>query len=518
MKRYLLLIFLVIVSFFIVTPILAQNDDPLTPDSIDDQIQQQQNQQDNAQNNAQQEAETADQVMLKSREKQGLLKKWAVTDKEFIKARDESPDFVGEQYLSWMYLISALHLPTDSILGSQSTIYVGGVPTTTQTAGAVHLAGNMVTQMVSRPPTSSVEYIADLGNRLHLVSPAYAQDTSTGYQGLQGVLSIWQAFRNLAYAFFVIIFVVVGFMIMFRAKLNPQTTVSLQMALPKLILTLILITFSYAIAGLVIDLIYLTIYLSVNIFKNFYYPSPIDASSFLKTGFPELIQNLQPAQIADYFSQALNNLFPKGTPAGTVTELATKEVILGYSLIKLIVAGAILFSILKLLFQLILAYINIIIQVIFAPILLLFNALPNSQSFNSWIRNLLANAAAFPAAALMILIGSSLTHQSAAQPQLIGQTFAPPFLGFFGDSQQFITGVIGLGVILMLPQVVKIIQEALKAKPAMPAGPAIVEGLGGAIAMPAAFFRSRREARHKRHEAQYQAQQIGQEMSARTPK
>jgi len=43
-------------------------------------------------------------------------------------------------------------------------------------------------------------------------------------------------------------------MIMLRVKISPQAVVTVQSAIPKLITTLILVTFSYAIAGLVIDL------------------------------------------------------------------------------------------------------------------------------------------------------------------------------------------------------------------------------------------------------------------------
>jgi len=46
-------------------------------------------------------------------------------------------------------------------------------------------------------------------------------------------------------------------MIMFRIKINPQTAITIQLALPKLIITLLLITFSYAIAGFMIDIFYL---------------------------------------------------------------------------------------------------------------------------------------------------------------------------------------------------------------------------------------------------------------------
>jgi hypothetical protein len=48
--------------------------------------------------------------------------------------------------------------------------------------------------------------------------------------------------------------VVVGFMIMFRSKIGGQTLVTLGNFLPGVITSLILITFSFAIAGLLIDI------------------------------------------------------------------------------------------------------------------------------------------------------------------------------------------------------------------------------------------------------------------------
>jgi len=50
-----------------------------------------------------------------------------------------------------------------------------------------------------------------------------------------------------------------AFMIMFRVRISPQTVITVQSALPKIIFTLILITFSYAIAGFLIDLMYVVI-------------------------------------------------------------------------------------------------------------------------------------------------------------------------------------------------------------------------------------------------------------------
>jgi hypothetical protein len=80
--------------------------------------------------------------------------------------------------------------------------------------------------------------------------------TQSGYTYLKESLhldTVWGFFRNVAYVFFVIIMVIAGFMIMFRHKLGGQTLVTLGNALPQVILGIILVTFSFAIVGLVMD-------------------------------------------------------------------------------------------------------------------------------------------------------------------------------------------------------------------------------------------------------------------------
>ena len=69
-------------------------------------------------------------------------------------------------------------------------------------------------------------------------------------------------------------------MIMFRVKINPQTVVSLQTMIPKLVTTLILITFSFAIAGLVIDMIYVFLLAIIGLLSTSQF---ISNAQFIKT-------------------------------------------------------------------------------------------------------------------------------------------------------------------------------------------------------------------------------------------
>src|SRR4030042_4602684 len=157
----------------------------------------------------------------------------------------------------------------NNVMESISTSILGsGDPNVDTAMGGSFIGktGNLITAMYANPPASSKEYIADLGHRLKIIKPTYAQ--GIGFEGLKPILPIWTIFRNLAYVFFTIIFILTGFAIMFRLKINPQTVVTIQNALPKIIISLILVTFSYAIAGLLIDFIYVSISLILALLPN----------------------------------------------------------------------------------------------------------------------------------------------------------------------------------------------------------------------------------------------------------
>jgi len=96
-------------------------------------------------------------------------------------------------------------------------------------------------------PVSGVVYTKNLLNKFHIVSPVYAQ--GIGFNAANSIMELWKVTRNISYMLLVLIVIVMAFMIMFRVKISPQVIISVQSALPKLIIAVILITFSYAIAG-----------------------------------------------------------------------------------------------------------------------------------------------------------------------------------------------------------------------------------------------------------------------------
>lgn len=348
--------------------------------------------------------------------------------------------------------------------------------------GAVPAIGKGIAFLTTSPPVNSGDYLADVLKNTKLMPQAYAQ--GIGFSSLTPVLSLWKAFRNMAFFIYIVIFLVVGFMVMFRAQVDHQTIVTVQLALPKLILTLVLITFSYAIAGFVVDLIYLTIFFATGLLQNFGILLPntgaIDARNAV-FGF-------------SIFRIALKYFVLPGEAAGGAANGVAAVItgMLGISwldfladaLAYLIIAVAILIATFRTFFALLMAYIGIILATIFAPIQLLLNAVPGQNTFSNWLKGLVANAAVFPAVVIMLLIGAYLVGDESNPPlginptdqaggfgpgygQKEGSGFVPPLIttrARAGSTEEFgvehIKAIIGLGFIMLLPEVGKIVKKS----------------------------------------------------------
>ena len=342
------------------------------------------------------------------------------------------------------------------------------------TGGALPALGSTIAFITTTPPIQTGTYVADILQNTGLAQPAYAQ--GIGFSALTPILQIWKAFRNIAYFFIIIFFIIAGFMIMFRKQIDHSTVVTLQMALPKIITTLILITFSYAIAGFIIDMIYLTIFVFTEVLQAFDIlesastaRNVLFGNNVVRVGWQYL---MGPGEVSGGASQSVSNL---------ITNALNTQFLDGITdaLMYLVISIAILIAVFRTLFALVGAYVGIIISVIFAPIQLLFNALPGSNTFNSWIKSLIANAAVFPAVAIMILVGSSLVGVSNTSNDNLGiniqegvgwgdgKGWVPPLIGSNSSTGvNAVSGVIGLGIIMLLPEVAKMIKEMLEVKDA----------------------------------------------------
>jgi hypothetical protein len=133
-------------------------------------------------------------------------------------------------------------------------------------------------------------------------------------------------------------------------------------------------------------------------------------------------------------------------------------------LFLIIILLALLFTFIRLFFLLLNSYIQIIISIIFAPIQLLFEAVPGQSSFTNWLKGLISNLIVFPTVVLLLEIAQVINHT-------IGQgsgMWVPPLLpGWSGNLSR---ALIGLGFAMLIPSLAGAVKDAFKAKPAIPVG------------------------------------------------
>lgn len=360
-------------------------------------------------------------------------------------------------------------------------------------SAAVSQIGSAIAMMAGNPPVQIKEYLAYMGQKAGFVDQAYAQ--AGGFEVLKPVQQIWVATRNVAYLITSLTLVVIGFMIMMRKKLDAQTVIGIQQALPSIVITLLLITFSYAIAGLVVDLIYFVIYFVIQLLGTNIFTDPAIAIKTLRErsiftiGLQDLFK-LGGGSADDSAAKAIGDLidsiFTEGTGAFISGAIST---VVGGSIGSLIIAGAMLFAAVKIFFALLSSYAMLLLSTMFGPLMLMTNAVPGSNAFGTWIKNLLGNAAVFPATAIFLVLAAALMggDVNAANWGLktdVGfgsvapgeVAWTPPLLfgtGAGSNPSKALLALIGLGMFMLTPQFIEMVKKAFSA--------AGGEGYGSAI-------------------------------------
>lgn len=361
---------------------------------------------------------------------------------------------------------------------------------------------------------SGISYIKNNLADLKIIPSVHAQQTGFGFKALDPALTFWKNFRDMSYALFVFVIIAFAFMIMFRVKISPQAVISVQSALPKIAITLILVTFSYAIAGLLVDLMYLAIAL-ISLFFRF--PgltgmggSPLGTFTMLTSGFAGTgIFGLLLIYIGAFFlalivvilgnngiiSLIFASIFP-GVTAGVI----------GFGIIITILLSVVLFiALIKIVWVMLKTYANIILNTIFAPFIISLGMISPSVGFGSWLRGMVSNLAVFPTVGLLwyismyFLIGGLATVLITIKNQvsfswikdfnLISANSSdgwPPLLSGVGNTNNpaagdpfmaFLYIIVSLVILLMIPKVVQIIQGIMSGKE-FEYGNAIGEALG----------------------------------------
>jgi|GEM_PF-949495 hypothetical protein len=318
-----------------------------------------------------------------------------------------------------------------------------------QHSGLVGQTGNLIGSILQTRPASTVSYLAHVNSNLqkHKIIPdSYAAkptatSTGIGFDTFSPFLQIWIAFRNMAYLILVIFFIVYGFMMMFRVNLGQKTVISIQLAIPKLIITLLIITFSYAIVGLIYDFMWVAIYFifsylgsqhliayRTTFLSSVWRPAYIASGNAISGIMGSFVLNAIYSGPAAIFG-VLNLIFggvgaSVGLVAGYFVGIST--------LINIIILIAVGISYVKLLFKLVSSFISVVISLITGPLVLLGNAFPGSTAIGTWIRGIVANLSVFPVTMILLLFSYMLM----VQPVLsICETGGDIVRNFFGNPQ-----------------------------------------------------------------------------------
>lgn len=360
--------------------------------------------------------------------------------------------------------------------------------------GALGAVTNVIGMLYENPPVRTADYLASVGQDLGIVKEAHAQVFGSGAAVLNPILTLWQVSRNISYVIMIIIFVIIGLMVMFRNKINPQTVITAQAALPGLVIGLIMITFSYFLAGLVSD----TAFIGTNLVGYYFTSAQPELKSGIQTDFVGDLKDRNVLSIFAPFTRTMgvdkivgilntiwDSLGDSSTETSTLesikafvdpTHLDPQRVIRNLAMLLIsqvalpigsmsggigqVVAGAVtlvagqvagiqlvgfaltfvaiiilLYAMFKLLLRLVTAYLTIIFLTITAPFQFLFASLPGRQgAATEWILNMLGNVLAFPAV-LAVLYFVAIMLGPSLTPYCDHPNAKPPQLCPFKTSQ-----------------------------------------------------------------------------------
>ncbi len=347
--------------------------------------------------------------------------------------------------------------PTQTLTNGITPQYVasGIIPELTQISSS----------LVTNPAISSTQYLASLDHKLNLgIQPAYAQ--GIGYSSLSSLVTVWEGFRNIAYLFCTAGFLILAFMVMLRIKAG-QGVINAQAAITKFIFVVLAITFSYAIAGFIIDLIYVfsglivALFISSNLYSGTLHQlqTQVFGGSLVQT-MTTLIayQGSAGTTVSKITEDIFKNLY-SGTGAGVLGGIFSWSV---GSIATLIFSIMIIWSLIRLFIQLVLAYIQIILYTVLSPLIILPDILPGGNAFKSWLRNIFAHAMIFPATVFSIILGLALvenTSNGAGTSALGSANLVLPFLRLNTGT---IGSLIGFAFILIVPKINDMVKNFFK--------------------------------------------------------
>jgi hypothetical protein len=270
-------------------------------------------------------------------------------------------------------------------------------------------------------PASGINYVAQKLDNLNIIPEAYAQQQGYGFSNaLAPIQKLWVISRNATYALLVLVVIAMAFMIMFRAKVSPQASITIQSAIPRIFIAAVAITFSYAIAGFLVDLAFVIQALVSAIVAGSVVDPALNKNAI--TVFTTMNDGVGAtvaygiAFILQSFSAIGGILGGGGGLVGMALNgggwlgegILNTVAFLPDIIIGLIVLVLLLIGLMRVFWLLILTYGKTIFIVICAPFAILLGAAMPSGSIFGWVKSLVAQLAVFVSIGIIVLMAHIL--------------------------------------------------------------------------------------------------------------
>ncbi|MCH7730566.1 hypothetical protein IID21_03510 [Patescibacteria group bacterium] len=389
---------------------------------------------------------------------------------------------------------------------------------------------SLLSAVFEERPFSGIGYFREKARNLKIIPEVSAQ--GFGFTGaLSPIQGMWRVSRNITYSLLVVAVLILAFMIMFRVKTSPQTVITVQSALPKVAVAIVLITFSYAIAGFLVDLMYVVIGI-VSLMGSQFFPSvlgfslsPADVFGFLTKGHPFQLLDTNAGifflfflYIIAFILGLIVSLFAfLGGIVSVLAGFAGVAIVgllgplAGYlgAVLLIILTVVLLFLFFKILWTLLKAFARVLLLTIFAPFYILIGVLTPGMGFSSWLKTFASNLSVFVVVGTLFLLSYVFLAQGVflAGEQLLGGgvgdailkllfgTLAatvgsgivesgssagwPPLLGFGEASTPLLLLGVSFAIFAIIPQTADLIKSVIERRP-FTFGTALGEATGAA--------------------------------------
>lgn len=294
----------------------------------------------------------------------------------------------------WEKFIATLKNQDCSDLTYSPILKIAGIdvppPTSSRTGGSLAgLTSNMLDASYNSPPPVNLAfYVGRVASKIPIINnTAFANPVLVDYHPmLLAVFNIWTFSRDVAFGLMAVFMLVIGIMIMMRKQLDSRTAVTVQNALPRIVIAVVLITFSYAIGSFAVALIGPLSKISVIFFLNNW----VNAFNY---GLPFMVAAMM-----------TNMLGHVGTMGVGV-------------FLNMIVGTVLIIQILWILFQVMIATFKIMVQIITGPIIFAWGAIPgNEKATTDWFKQLALNIIIAPLMLFFLAVASVFAFELSISP------------------------------------------------------------------------------------------------------